>query len=63
MEIKVLKGKMIEAKLDYSEQCYYKGAFYHKSGNMLDALLFMEKSIKVNSQSEKAKALRAIIKE
>ena len=62
-KIVVLKAKMLEVRKDFSEQCYYRGAFYFKSGDIFDALLYMEKALKLNPQSEKAKILRQNIME
>ena len=62
-KIMVIKEKMIEAKRDFSEQCFFKGANYFKAGDTLDAQLFMYKALKLNPQMEKAKNMFVSIQE
>jgi len=62
-KITVIKEKMFEAKRDFSEQCYFKGAYFFKKSDPLDALLLIDKAVKLNPQSEKARALYAEIQE
>jgi hypothetical protein len=50
-------ARMVDVKKDFSEQCYYKGEYLYKSGNILGALHMMQMSLKLNPQSDKAKAL------
>ncbi len=56
-KITLIKEKMVEAKRDFSEQCYFKGANYFKDGDTLDALLLMYKALKLNPNLGKAKNL------
>lgn len=62
-KIVTLITRMADVKKDYSEQCYYKGDYFFKSGNILDALHLMGISLRLNPQSEKAKTLLNSINE
>jgi len=55
--IEAVAARMVDVKKDFSEQCYYKGEYLYKSGNILGALHLMQMSLKLNPQSEKAKEL------
>ncbi|MBN1822743.1 MAG: hypothetical protein JW803_00330 [Endomicrobiales bacterium] len=56
-KITYVDSRMGVARRDVAERLYYRAESFYRQDNMLDALLYVKRSLKLDPQSEKAKTL------